>query len=115
MAVSGNHSSRVFEVTSGVSVDIHDLTITDGRETAATATGPLGPITLGGGILNNGGHLMVSHVTLANNQVVGINGGGGAIANVFGATLTVDHGTFTGNQATGSAGGTSGGPPAEGS
>ena len=65
-------------------------------------TGPFGAVTLGGGILNNGGHLTVSHVTLANNQVVGFNGAGGAIANVFGATLTVDHSTFTDNRAIGS-------------
>ena len=102
MTISGNNATRVFNISgSTTDVEITRLTIADGSATGTTMTGPLGPVTLGGGILNNGGHLIVSHVTLADNQVVGFNGGGGAIANVFGATLTVDHSTFTGNEAVG--------------
>ena len=86
LTVSGNQASRVFGISGGTTdVEITGLTIANGKATGTTVVGPLGPVTLGGGILNNGGHLIVSHVTLANNQVVGINGGGGAIANVFGA------------------------------
>ncbi len=102
LTVSGNDASRVFNISgSTTDVEITRLTIAGGSATGTTMTGPLGPVTLGGGILNNGGHLIVSHVTLADNQVVGLNGGGGAIANVFGATLTVDHSTFTGNESVG--------------
>src|SRR5688572_26312658 len=110
LTVSGNQASRVFHISGGTTdVEITGLTIANGRATGATLTGPLGQVTLGGGILNSGGNLIVSHVTLADNQVVGLNGGGGAIANVFGATLTVNHSTFTPNQATGSASGGAGG------
>src|SRR5262249_4157286 len=83
-------------------VEITRLTIADGSATRTTMMGPLGPVTLGGGILNNGAHVIVSHVTLSNNKVVGFNGGGGALANVFRATPTVAHSTFTDNRATGS-------------
>ena len=102
LTVSGNNATRVFNISgSTTDVELTRLTIADGSATGTTMMGPLGPVTLGGGILNNGGHLIVSHVTLADNQVVGFNGAGGAIANVFGATLTVDHSTFTGNESVG--------------
>ena len=102
LTISGNNATRVFNISgSTTDVEITRLTIADGSATGTTMMGPLGPVTLGGGILNNGGHLIVSHVTMADNQVVGLNGGGGAIANVFGATLTVDHSTFTGNESVG--------------
>ena len=103
LKISGNNVTRVFNISgSTTDVELTRLTIADGRTTETTMIGPFGTVTLGGGILNNGGNLIASHVTLADNQVVGLNGGGGAIANVFGATLTVDHSTFTGNESVGS-------------
>src|SRR5947209_18085641 len=73
LTVSGNHASRVFGISGGTTdVEITRLTIADGNATGTTMTGPLGPVTLGGGILNDGGNLIVSHVTLADNQVVGL-------------------------------------------
>src|SRR5262245_61420920 len=109
LTVSGNDASRVFHISgSTTDVVITRLTIADGRASVATATGPFGPVTLGGGILNDGGHLTLSHVTVTNNQVVGFNGAGGAIANVFGATLTVAYSMFTGNRAIGSSSGVGG-------
>jgi hypothetical protein len=102
LTISGNNATRVFSISgSTTDVEFTRLTIADGSATGTTMMGPLGPVTLGGGILNNGGHLIVSDVTLADNQVVGFNAAGGAIANVFGATLTVDHSTFTGNESVG--------------
>src|SRR5436309_11953398 len=56
LTVSGNDSSRVFRVGSGVSVDIDDLTITHGR--AAN----------GGGIWNPGGTLTLAHDVIAEDQ-----------------------------------------------
>src|SRR5262249_4618942 len=109
LTISGNNVSRVFSISgSATDVEITRLTIADGRATGTTVEGPFGPVTLGGGILNNGGHLNLSHVTLTNNQVVGFNAGGGAIASVFGATLTVAHSTFTDNRVTGSQTGSGG-------
>src|SRR5262249_48884660 len=102
LTVSGNHSSRVFGISgSSAHVEIDDLTIADGRATGTTFTGLSGPVTLGGGILNNGANLILSAVTVNNNQAVGSIGAGGGVANVFGATLTVEHSTFTGNRAAG--------------
>jgi hypothetical protein len=103
LTISGNNATRVFNISgSTTDVEITRLTIADGSAAGTTMIGPLGAVTLGGGILNNGGHLVVSDVTMADNQVVGFNSAGGAIANVFGATLTVDHSTFTGNKSVGS-------------
>jgi hypothetical protein len=114
LTVSGNNSSRVFSISGGTTdVELSGLTIADGMATGTTVVGPSGSVTMGGGILNSGGNLTVSQVTLSNNRVVGFNGAGGAIASVLGATLSVEHGTFTGNRATGSnfgfGGGTGGG------
>src|SRR5262249_52893465 len=53
VTVSGGHASRVFDISgAGTNVTIRDLTIADGRASGVTVTGPLGPATLGGGILN---------------------------------------------------------------
>jgi hypothetical protein len=72
LTISGNHVTRVLNISdSTTDVDLTGLTIADGSATGSTLTGPLGAVTLGGGILNNGGHLTASHVTLADNQVVG--------------------------------------------
>ena len=102
LTLSGNNASRVFHISGGTTdVEIKDLTIANGRATGTTVDTPFGPVTLGGGILNNGGGLTLSHVTLSNNQAVGATTGGGAIATLFGATLTVGHSTFTNNRSSG--------------
>src|SRR5262249_58470227 len=50
LTVSGNDASRVFRIGSGVSVDIHDLTIAHGRADNSA------------GIWNAGGSLSLTHV-----------------------------------------------------
>src|SRR5262249_48590837 len=92
---------RVFQVGSGVSVAITDLTVTHGRAEAQ-----------GGGILN-AGTLTLSDVVLSENQAIGLPGVaafGGGIRNT--AILTVSHSTFVHNQSLGGAGspGAPGGP-----
>src|SRR5262249_27691615 len=100
LTLSGNDASRVFSVSgSTTDVVIRNLTIANGRATGTTAVGPSGPVPLGGGLLNDGARVILSHVTLANNQAVGSLAQGGAIANVFGATLVVTDSTFTENRA----------------
>src|SRR5262249_18478883 len=104
LAVSGNDASRVFEVTSGVSVAIADLTVTRGRAVGLPGTG--------GGIFN-AGILTLSDVVLSDNQAVALSGGtafGGGIRNT--GTLIVSHSTFVHNQSLGGAGspGALGGP-----
>lgn len=92
LKISGNNASRVFEIA-GANVAISGLTIADGLAN--------GPMALGGGILNTGGALAVSQVSFSNNRALADShtvAGGGAIANVFGATLTVTESTFADNQ-----------------
>jgi hypothetical protein len=62
LAISGNHQSRVLDISGGVTVTIAGLTITDGLA--------LGPPTQGGGgaILNVGSHLTVASAVLSNNE-----------------------------------------------
>src|SRR5262245_59181680 len=109
LTISGNDASRVFSVSgSATDVVIRQLTIANGRATGTTAVGPFGPVTLGGGLLNMGARVILSHVTLDNNQAVGPLAQGGAIASVFGATLVVTDSTFTENRAAGTSFGSSG-------
>ena len=109
LTISGNDASRVFSVSgSATDVEIHDLTIAHGRATGTTVEGPFGPVTLGGGLLNTGARVVVSHVTMDNNQAVGPVAQGGAIATFAGATLVVTDSTFTENRAAGTLHGSGG-------
>jgi hypothetical protein len=102
LTISGNDASRVFSVSgSATDVLIRDLTIAHGRATGTTVEGPYGPVTLGGGLLNTGARVILSHVTMDNNQAVGPIAQGGAIASFSGATLVVTDSTFTENRAAG--------------
>ena len=98
LTVSGSGQSRVFSLVDST-VDIGHLTIADGFVTAAdTARG-------GGVFVNGGSTLSLDHVAVANNHANGNEseqgtGQGGGIY-VDGGVLHVNHGTFTGNQATG--------------
>ncbi|HEY7425725.1 MAG TPA: hypothetical protein VH682_15960 [Gemmataceae bacterium] len=108
LAISGGNAARVFGIASGVSVDIHDLTIENGLAAE------------GGGILNNGGQLTLVNTVLSNNQAAGAagaaggtagssgsaggNGLGGAIANE-GGSVTVVSSQIVSNMAQGGAGG----------
>jgi hypothetical protein len=91
LSVSGNDSSRVFDVSgSTTTATMNGLTITHGR--AADQAG---------GILNQGGTLNLTDDVLSHNVVVGSvsNGGrGGAIRNRSG-TLAISDCTITGNEA----------------
>src|SRR5262249_26745068 len=82
LAVSGSGQSRIFRIAPGVSAAIDDLTVTRGRADN------------GGGIWNQGGNLTLLRVVVSDNRAAT----GGGLANVSGATLTVTHSTFTGNQ-----------------
>src|SRR5262245_8201733 len=87
LAVSGNDTSRVFRIDSGVTADIDDLTVTHGRADN------------GGGIWNAGGSLSLTRVVVSQNQALGgadSRAQGGGVLNL-GGTLTVTHSTFTDN------------------
>jgi hypothetical protein len=134
LAISGNNASRVFGISSGVTVTIAGLMITNGRVvggngggiwnvgstltlthdvlSANEAVGAPGGVAEGGGVFNQGGTLTVDHSTFSANVVVGgrrlsatrTNGQGGGLASDLGATLTVSHSTFRDNRAIGGAG-----------
>jgi len=95
LSVSGNSSSRVFEIAGGQNVAINGLTITNGQTVAAN----------GGGILvDAGATLSLDQVVVANNSAYADSSGnnygsGGGIEND--GSLTVSHSIFTNNLASG--------------
>src|SRR5262249_28492212 len=93
LSVSGNNSSRVFEMTSGLDVTINDLTITHGFA-----------LDQGGGILNQGSNLNLSPDVVSQNVVLGSSAttaarGGGVRSRA--GTLTITGCTISGNEALG--------------
>ncbi len=112
LTVSGNDATRAFRVSgAGTDVAISGLTVADCRVNTVTFSdfnADYGPVTLGGGVLNDGARLTLSQMTFRDNRADGpdlpkdnSDGGGGAIANVHGGQLTVRYSTFTGNSASG--------------
>jgi Ca2+-binding RTX toxin-like protein len=112
LTISGNNTSRIFNVDDGsdstrIEVAIEDLTIARGRADGGSGGGIYNCETLtvshsifssnstsrGGGIYNTG-TVTVSHSTFSGNSA----SGGGGIHNFFG-TLTVSNSTFSGNSA----------------
>lgn len=76
LTISGNNASRVFDISgSTTNVTIRDLTIADGLANTTAATGPDGAVAMGGGILNTGANVTLSHVTLADNQAISSQSG----------------------------------------
>src|SRR5262249_57829171 len=98
ITLSGRNATRVLHV-SGSTTDakIDGLTITKGLASDDTLDGPFGPVTMGGGILNDQAHLTLSDVTLSHNRAItaGLFAAGGAVANINGANLEVYHCDFT--------------------
>ena len=99
ITVSGSDISRVFAIqSSGATVNIKGLTISNGRIIASSADG--------GGILNAGAVLSLDHVVMSDNTAMNISASvsqarGGAVANVAGGTLTITNSLFTGNRVVG--------------
>jgi hypothetical protein len=98
LTVSGGGATRVFHV-SGASTDlaIDGLTIANGL-----ASVPAGP-AFGGGLLNDGASVSLTHSVFTDNKAQSTGGysGGGAVANLGGAHLKADHTDFVGNTASG--------------
>ena len=94
LAIDGNAATRVFEIVSGNTVTISDLTIQNGSE----------PSTQGGGIKNNG-TLTLSNSTVAGNAALGA---GGIFNNTTG-TMHIVNSTISGNHSNLAGGGGSAG------
>ncbi|MGA1531316.1 MAG: hypothetical protein ACO398_11320 [Kiritimatiellia bacterium] len=106
LTVSGNKASRIFKIATGAVVAIEKLTIADGRNTIQESVPIL--VTRGGAILNDGGTLSLSRVTMRNNVTIN-NGdslvvGGGAIVNSGFSTLAATNCQFIDNIAHGGTG-----------
>jgi len=85
VSVDGNYSYRIFDVDSGITVNISNLIITNGSD---ANDGP--------GLRNNGGTVNISNCVFTGNQTSDANGA--AIANASG-TLNVSNSTFSNNLA----------------
>lgn len=104
LTISGNHASRVFQISSGVDVSIEDLTIAEGRNAVQENIGIL--VTRGGAILNDGGQLSLTRVKMKNNLAIDPTGtsqvvGGGAVVNSGHAQLIAKDCYFVDNEASG--------------
>src|SRR5439155_25705222 len=100
VTISGNNTSRVFAIDTGVSAALSGLTITGG------STG-----TQGGG-LDNSGTTTLTNCTIMGNSVTNFTGGGGGLYDTGTTTLTNstasgnatgDHGAGGGHSITGTA------------
>jgi hypothetical protein len=99
LAVSGNDSWRVFDVSQGLTVTIAGLTITHGVGTGNLQDHSQGGGG-GGGLLNGGSNVNLANDDFSDNQAVH----GGAITNVAGSVLTALHCVFFANRAVGTPG-----------
>jgi hypothetical protein len=84
ITISGGTTFTVLTVSSGVSLNLNGLTISNGHGAQ------------GGGIFNNGGALSIANSTFSSNTVSGGTGGG-----IFnnGGTVRISNSTFSGNTA----------------
>lgn len=87
--IDGDDSDRVFHISSGATVNIHNLTIQGGKT-------PLGPVEgRGGGILNVDGILTLNRVKIFSNEA---DWTGGGVDNTYG-TLTLSEVIIAENRA----------------
>lgn len=103
LTVSGGNTSRIFKIGHAVEVSIEELTIADGRNTTQDILSIT--VTRGGAILNDGGSLRLSGVTMCNNETINSTNshvvGGGAVVNSGYATLFATNCQFIDNIARG--------------
>jgi hypothetical protein len=81
VTISGNHAVRVFHVNAGITLNLNELTVANGRANS------------GGGGINNHGTVNVGSSTFSDNNA----DRGGGILNGNDGTLTVSNSTFSGN------------------
>jgi predicted outer membrane repeat protein len=94
LAISGNNSSRVFNIPAGATTSISGLTIRDGRTTNGASSGSAGGLGSpgvpgeagghGGGIFNSGALTLTGCILLNNVTGNGGNGGDGVVGGVGG-------------------------------
>jgi hypothetical protein len=92
--IDGNGNSRVFNVASGVTVGISNLTVTNGF-VGESSGGALN----GAGIYNTNGAVTLDNSTISGNTAGGIGGGYYGFANLSATTLTATASTIASNTA----------------
>ncbi len=93
LAISGNQTSRVFEIGTGVVAALSGLMIQNGKLNGAN----------GGGAILNSGTLTITNSTLSGNSAATGSGTGGAISTS--GTLSITNSTLSNNQSTAGGGG----------
>jgi hypothetical protein len=111
LAVSGDHASRIFDISSGATVTIAGITMTDGL-----ANGSAPVVASTGGAILNFGTLTLSNDVLSHNQAIGDastlvlgefgRGLAGGLANLGTGPLTISSCAFISNLALGADGST---------
>src|SRR5262245_48070472 len=114
LTLSGQNQNRAIRVENSggevTDVAISGLTVADGLADQVDVVTPLGfPFTFGGGILVVGSRLSLSDVEFRDNEARGFAAAGGAVGGYSDAHITVAHGTFANNVASGEFGGAGGG------
>ncbi|NJN90641.1 MAG: cadherin-like domain-containing protein [Leptolyngbyaceae cyanobacterium SL_5_14] len=107
LTISGNNTSRVFEVASGATAFLSSVAIANGLSVTGGGILNAGVLTLsssqltnnsasfGGGVFNNAGTLVIDDSTLNGNSATAAGGG---ISN-FAGTLDISNSTLSGNSA----------------
>lgn len=94
--INGGGIDRIFQVAGGITVEIRDVTLTNGRSGGA------------GGAIRNEGELTIARSVIAGNSTVagtaGAGFGGAIYTDGDGSTLTVTDSTLSNNSATGGGG-----------
>jgi hypothetical protein len=95
VTLSGNNTTKLFSLNSGIALTLNKLTVANGRDA----------VHGGGAILNNGGTLTINNCTFSGNSSgaagnTASDSGGGAIHNWSG-TATISNSTFSGNHVDG--------------
>jgi hypothetical protein len=116
LTISGNKTSRIFDIEGPMSVTIAGLTLSDGRADGSAVNNP----GAGGAIYHLGGTLTLSRVVVSDSEAVGDFaesdpnfpghdgcGAGGGVFNQDG-TLTIAHSSFIDDDALGANGGVGG-------
>jgi hypothetical protein len=111
LTVSGNHASRIFDISAGVTVTIAGMTMTDGLANNSAAV-----VASTGGAILNFGTLTLSNDVLSHNQAIGDastlvlgefgRGLAGGLANLGTGPLTISSCAFISNLALGADGST---------
>ena len=112
VTVSGSNAVRIFNINTGATFEVNNLTIANGVGSGISNIGTLTMTNctlnnnagINGGAITNTGTITITNSTLRTNTA---NNGGGAIANfaTAGNSITINNSTISGNIATAGSGG----------